>query len=104
LAGGPPSVRAALLLGALLAVALDVEATIAGALPVVALLVGWVRPDRFRRLGTFALSFVAGTGVFLAVHLIPSSANAAREWRGMYSPHVQPPLGGALTPHPPEPL
>jgi len=97
-------VRTAALLGALLAIALDVEATIAGALPAVALLVAWVRPQRFRRLCALALSFAAGTGVFLAIHLIPSSASAAREWRVMYAPHVKPPLRELLSRHTLEPV
>ena len=93
---GPPGRRAALLLGILLGASLDVQASVLALVPGVALLLGWQREDRWRRLGVFGLGLSVLMLAYFGVHYFSEPAQATRQWNLLLANYYTLPLQRAI--------
>ncbi|MHB8656697.1 MAG: hypothetical protein ACYC91_01885 [Solirubrobacteraceae bacterium] len=93
---GPPGRRGALWLGVLLGASVDIQASLLALAPGVALLVGWQRQERWRRLGLFGGGLAALILIYFGVHYLPAPSEASRQWKILLAKPYVPPLERAF--------
>jgi hypothetical protein len=93
---GPPGPRTSIVLGLILGVALDVQLSVLAAVPGVALLLGWERQGRGRRLSLFAGGLSLGVALYLLMHTLPSPATSVEQYEVFYGDTYKPPLLAVL--------
>jgi hypothetical protein len=87
-----PGPRVALATGVVLGAALDVQVSLLAAGPGCALLLGWEREGRFKRLGLLAIGFAVAVAAYLGVHVAGSVSEARRQYDLIYRPDFPVPL------------
>ncbi len=91
-----PGPRRSFLIGALIGLSFDVSVTISAATPAVALLVGWEREGRGRRLAMLAAGIAALGAVYYAQHVLVDPSLSDRQYDAIYAPTYGLPLIEAL--------